>query len=115
MTPQLINVVLGLWTMAAPALLSYGRPAAANDYVVGPLVATFACIALWEATRPVRWINLPLGLWLISATWALDYPATAQWNCVLVGMGIAAMACLGGRVTQRFGGGWAALWRGVPE
>ena len=30
--------------MAAPGLLEYGRPAATSDWIVGPLIATFACI-----------------------------------------------------------------------
>jgi hypothetical protein len=114
MWPQIINAAIGIWLMAAPALLHYGRPAATNDYIVGPIVSTFACIAIWEATRPLRWVNLPLGLWLIVAPLILGSPQAAAINSVLCGIAIAALSCFGGAVQQRFAGGWSALWRGVP-
>jgi len=112
---QLINVALGLWIMIAPATLNYGRPASTSDFIVGPLVASFACIALWEATRPVRWLNLPLGLWLAASPWLLGHPSSAHANSVVIGIGVAILSCLGGRVRQRFGGGWSALWRQSAE
>ena len=115
MWPQLVNVILGIWIMAAPAALGYGRPASTSDFIVGPLVATFACIALWEATRSVRWANLPLGLWLVISPWALNHPWPAQLNCFIAGMAIAAMSCAGGRIRQRFGGGWSAVWRRAAQ
>src|SRR5690606_28184617 len=99
--------------MAAPGVLGYGRPASTNDHIVGPLVATFACIEIWEATRSVRWVNLPLGVWLIIAPWLLGHPSNALVNSTLCGMAIAAFSCLGGPVSQRFGGGWSALLPGA--
>jgi hypothetical protein len=112
MWPQLINTALGLWLAAAPGILGYGRPASTSDHIVGPLVATFACIAIWEATRAVRWINLLLGIWTIAAAWILNYPLSAQINSVLCGMAIAGLARMGGSVSRQFGGGWSALWIG---
>jgi hypothetical protein len=114
MWPQIITTALGVWLMAAPAVLAYGRPASTNDYIIGPIVSTFACIALWEATRAVRWVNLPLGLWLIAAPLVLGHPQAGAVNSVLCGIAIAVLSCLGGRAEQRFGGGWAAVWRGAP-
>lgn len=114
MWPQVISIAIGIWLMAAPAILGYGRPAATNDYIVGPLIATFACIALWEAMRPVRWVNLPLGLWLIAAPLVLGHPQAAAVNSVICGIAIAALSCFGGAIQQRFGGGWSSLWRGAP-
>jgi len=111
MWPQLVNVALGLWLMAAPAVLNYGRPASTSDHIVGPLIATFACIALWEATRAMRWINLPLGLWVLAAPWLLDAPLAGRLSSMLTGTAVAGLSCFGGTVRQRFGGGWAALWR----
>jgi hypothetical protein len=111
MLPQIINTALGIWLMATPAVLRYGRPASTNDHIIGPLVATFACIAIWEATRPVRWVNLPLGLWLMVAPLALGHSPAGMLNSVLCGIAIAALSCAGGDVRQQFGGGWSALWR----
>jgi hypothetical protein len=115
MLPQIINTALGIWLMAAPAVLQYGRPASTNDHIVGPLIATFACIAIWEATRSVRWFNLPLGLWLMVAPLALGHPPDGMINSVLCGIAIAALSCVGGEVKQRFGGGWSALGRSAKQ
>jgi len=110
MWAQVINTMLGLWLMAAPAALGYGRPAATNDWIVGPLVATFACIAIWECTRSLRWLNAPLGVWLLIAPWLLDYSWEARANSVAVGLAITALAFVGGQITEQFGGGWSVLW-----
>jgi SPW repeat len=115
MWPQLFNTALGIWLMAAPAVLEYGRPASTNDHIIGPLIATFACIAIWESTRSVRWVNLPLGLWLIAAPLILGHPQAAAINSVLCGIAIAVASCLGGAIQQRFAGGWSALWRDVAR
>jgi hypothetical protein len=105
---------LGIWLMAAPDTLDYADPARTNDHVFGPLVAMFGLIAVTPETRPVRWVNVPLGLWLVAAPWLLGY---ADWvpvlNSMLVGVAVAALATVRGRITHRYGGGWAALWK--PE
>ena len=68
--------------MAAPSVLSYTTTTAeVSDRIVGPVVATFAIVACWQAMRGVRLFNLPLGLWLVAAPWVLDYAfAAATWN-----------------------------------
>jgi hypothetical protein len=115
MWAQVINAALGVWLMAAPAVLGHGGAAAVNSRVVGPVVASFAIIAWWEATRAVRWVNLPLGLWLIFAPLALGYGAVApSVNSVVVGALVASLAPVRGRVEGRFGGGWRAAWGRRP-
>lgn len=111
MWAQAINVLLGIWLMAAPTTLGYSGLAANSDHIVGPLVATFACIALWEVTRALRWLNLPLGLWQVVAPWLFDYPTAAAINGTIVGIAVAALTCIRGRLHHRFGGGWSALWK----
>lgn len=115
MWPQVINVALGLWLMAAPAVLGYGKPAATSDHIAGPLAATFACIAIWEVTRGVRWINVSIGVWVALAPWILGSSGAGQLNGVLTGIAIAGLSCLGGKIEQSFGGGWSALWRSDPK
>ena len=112
MWAQVVNAALGIWLMAAPAVLAYGDPAQTNDRILGPVAATFAIVAWWEATRPVRWVNLPIGLWLILAPWILGYAETAAVvNSVLVGIVLAACATVQGTVEGRYGGGWSVLFR----
>jgi hypothetical protein len=50
MWAQLINALLGMWLMAAPAVLGYIGPARTNDRIIGPLAAGAALIAIWETT-----------------------------------------------------------------
>ena len=110
MQAQLLAAILGVWLMAAPAVLGYGEPAATSDRVVGPLAASFAVVAVWQVTRPVRWGNLPLGVWLLAAPWLLGYERAAFLNSMAVGAALVACALVRGTVdSRRLGGGWSAL------
>ena len=112
MWAQVINTMLGVWLMAAPGALRYFGAARDNDHIVGPLIGTFACVAIWQCTRAVRWWNVPLGAWLIVAPWVLRYDAPpAIVNDMVVGAVVIALSCVRGRLDKRFGGGWSALWK----
>lgn len=112
MWAHVINAALGLWLMIAPPVLSYGVPAQTNDRILGPVIATFAVVAWWEATRAVGHWNLPLGLWLLIAPWALGYETTiAIANSLVVGALVAGLSLVRGSIEGRYGGGWRALWR----
>lgn len=110
MGTQLVCAVLGLWLMVAPQLLGYAGPAAVNDYVVGPIIATIALVATWEAMRELRWANVPFGLWLLIAPWLLGAPEAALLNDLAVGIALLAFAPAAGGVSGRYGGGWSSLW-----
>lgn len=110
MWAQIVNAALGIWLMAAPAVLGYGDPALVNDRIVGPVAATFAIVAWWGVTRPLRWVNLPLGVWLVIAPWLLGYGEVAAIiNSMAVGLVMAACAMVKGTVEHRYGGGWSAV------
>jgi hypothetical protein len=110
MWARLVNAALGIWLMAAPAVLEYGEPASTSDRIVGPVAAAAAVIAMWQVTRELRWINLALGLWLIAAPWLLGYGTTATINSSVVGLLMALAALVRGGMSQRYGGGWSELW-----
>ena len=99
--------------MAAPAVLGYeGTTADTNDRIAGPLAATFAIIAIWEVTRPLRWLNLVLGLWMLAAPWLLpDFPADALLNSLVSGALLAVFSLVRGKLQQEYAGGWRAVWR----
>lgn len=108
---RLVNAALGIWLMAAPAVLGYGAPAATNDRIVGPAVATFGIVAMAGATRPARWGNTVFGAWLLVAPWLLGYATwTTRLNDVLVGAVVIAVSLVRGRVDDTFAGGWSSLW-----
>lgn len=112
MWAHLINAALGVWLMVAPPVLNYAPPAQTNDRILGPVIATFAVVAWWEATRPVgRW-NLPLGVWLVLAPWVLGYGSTAAvLNSTIVGVLVTGLSLVQGSIEGTYGGGWSALWR----
>ena len=113
MWPRLVNIALGVWLMFASAILDYGPPAATSDRVAGPLIAMFACIAVWEVTRVLRWLNVLLGIWLMVSPLLLDYSVAATWNSILVGGTCVALALVRGPIRHRIGGGWSAVLHGA--
>lgn len=111
MYAQVINALLGLWLMVSPAVLGFGNPAADNDRIIGPVIVTFAVIAWWEATRVVRLYNIPLAAWLLLAPWILGYEQIAPIiNDMVVGAVVLGLCFVKGKVEQKYGGGWKALW-----
>lgn len=112
MWAQCINMLLGIWLMAAPTALGYVGPARTNHRIIGPLAVSCAVIALWEVTRPVRWGNFVFGLWLLVAPWVFTDTWAALLNSSLVGLLLMIFASVRGTAEpQRFGGGWSVLWR----
>ena len=110
MWPRIVNAGLGLWLMAAPAVLDYGGAVRTTDRIVGPLTASVAVIAIWEVIRAVRWANVALGVWLLLAPWLLGYGALPALNSSLIGLIVAALALIRGPLRQRIGGGLSSVW-----
>jgi len=110
MWARLLNICLGVWLMASPAVLGYGGAARTNNTIVGALVASFACIAVWEVMRSLRWVNFALGLWLLVAGGLFGSELSASVNSTIVGLLIAALALVRGKVKECFAGGWSSLW-----
>jgi uncharacterized membrane protein len=99
-----VCAVLGVWLMAAPAVLGSTGAAAGNDQLAGALVVTFAVIGFGEASRAVRWINIPLGAWLLAAPWVLSGASPpAQWSTAAVGAAVILLSLRRGPVHSRFG------------
>jgi hypothetical protein len=98
--------------MAAPDLLGYGGAARTNDHIVGPLIVTFAMIAISESVRSVRRVTSILGIWLILSPIVFDYSMLQTMHSLLIGILVVLMARMRGSLKERFGGGWTDLWRG---
>jgi hypothetical protein len=115
MWAQIINTALGIWLMAAPAVLGFGGAADTNNRIVGPIAATFAVIAVWECTRGTRWVNVAAGLWLLIAPWVLGYDELApRIDDRIVGGLLILFGLVQGKVRQQFGGGWLSLFKRDP-
>jgi hypothetical protein len=109
----MVNAAIGIWLMAAPAVLGYGAPSADNERIFGPLIATFSIIAIWEVTRALRWANVAFGFWLLLAPWVLGAPTTsAVANEMAAGIVVMALSLVKGKIKSHYGGGWTVLWKG---
>ncbi|MGQ0645900.1 MAG: SPW repeat domain-containing protein [Elusimicrobiota bacterium] len=112
MIGALANAALGLWLMAAPAVLGFSGSGADNDHVAGPLIVTFAVMAVWEFMRPVRWMNLLLGLWMIGAAFFFHETGAGRVNAAACGISAALLSLWRGvHRPERYGGGWSSLRR----
>lgn len=112
MLPSLLSAAIGVWLIAAPGVLDYGGAAAANERIVGPVVASLAVIAAAEAVRGLRWANAVCGLWLLVTPLLLLHGGTPLLVELSAGAALLVLAPLGGRVQGRYGGGWRAVLRG---
>lgn len=109
---QIINAVLGIWLMISPAVLQGGVKAEDNNHITGPVIATFAIIALWEATHNIRLWNVPLGVWLVVAPFILGYETGASIiNSILTGILIVVISLKKGTIKGKYAGGWKVLWK----
>lgn len=96
---------VGVWLMAAPAILGLTGHAAANGPLAGALIVTFAVIGFGEAARAARCVNVLLGAWLLLAVWVLDgYTPTARWLVPAVGITVVLLSLRRGPVTGQYGG-----------
>lgn len=85
------NLLLGLWLIAAPFVLTYASAnARGNDIILGLLIATMAAFRVFGAYGRawLSWANALLGVWLVVAPWVLGYSSLMHptWNDVIVGI-----------------------------
>lgn len=111
MWAQLVAMAAGLWAMAAPGVIGYDDPARSIHHVIGPIVASLACVALWEIARGLRWANLLLGAALLAAPLVQPFETAAALNSFAVGATVGIASLIRGQVAGRYGGGWRALWQ----
>lgn len=112
MWSQIMMTLLGIWLMIAPAAFGLVKKIADNDRIIGPLIASFSIIAIWECTRNVRFVNIPLAIWLLLAPWIFDYRnVTGTLNDCAVAILIIALCFVKPARKHRFGGGWPAIWK----
>ena len=110
MAAQIVNTLLGIWLMAAPAILDYNGAPADNSHIIGPVIASFATIALSGATRGVARFNIVTGGWLLMAPLFLGYEdATLVFNDIIVGIIVMVLSFSERKASHQYGGGWKSL------
>jgi hypothetical protein len=109
MWPRLATVAVGVWLMAAPAVLGYGGAAATSDRVAGPVLVAIGIVAASTITRGLRWAALAPGLWLLVGPALLGVPGRALASSLVGGILVLALTPWGRGDSRRFGGGWRSL------
>ena len=111
----IMNIILGLWLMMSPGLLQFDKTSSSNNYIVGPLVLTFAITALWEVNRSVRFLNTVAGIWLCLSPIILGCQSSMIiWITVLSGVLIIVFSLIKGQIKRNYGGGWLSLFKKNP-
>jgi uncharacterized membrane protein len=100
----LVSAALGVWLMAAPAVLGITGSDADSHYLAGALVVTWAVIAFGEIARPVRLLNIPMGLWIAIAPWLLSGATdVSRWADMVAGALLVALSIRRGQIEEQFG------------
>lgn len=97
---NLLNFLLGIWTIFSASLLGFSsQPAAGwNNVSVGLAVLILALLRTTTGNVP-SFINALLGLWLIASPFALGFAhfGMALWNNVILGAVICVVALVASR------------------
>ena len=110
MWSQLTLTILGIWMMVAPAILGYDKNISDNAHIVGPLIATFSMIAIWECTRNMRLLNLPVAFWMMAAPLFIEYNNdTALMHDYGVAIAVIFLLLVKPARKHTFAGGWLSL------
>lgn len=89
---SILNVVAGIWMIAAPFVLNFEGVDNAqwNHIVVGAAVAVMAMIRASDPDRRegISWTNVVLGVWMIASPWVLNYNGVqdATTNAIVMGV-----------------------------
>ena len=111
MWAAILNTVLGLWVMLTPVVFNFEKTAGNINYIIGPLVITFAITAIWEVNRSARYFNLVAGLVLAATPLIVSFQQTGvSWNNIATGILIAALSLVKGKIKGQYGGGWKSLF-----
>lgn len=110
----MISALCGIWLMIAPHYIEMDKLCSNHDRIIGPLIASFAIMAMTQATRPLRFVVLVLASWLLIAPFVLGYwdsEQPARNNDMIVGVISISASLVRGKINEQFGGGWRVLWK----
>lgn len=100
--------------MVCPAIFKFDKIAADNNHITGPLVITFAIVAIWEINRNVRWFNAVAGLWLILSPFVLNFTSAGRAIDIVAGLAVIGLSLFKGTIKNNYGGGWRSLFQKNP-
>ena len=100
----LLAAFVGVWLMAAPAVLDSMGLAAHSDHLLGALVVVVAAVAMAEVGRVTRFLNILLALAIIAAPWVLPGASlVARLNDLAAGLIVIGLSLRRGPIRDRYG------------
>jgi hypothetical protein len=102
-----VNIILGIWVLISPFVLSLILPRMIwNNVVIGIVVGILAIIRANARNHPGwSWLNVILGIWLIISPFVFGLVTGAgMWNNIVLGIIIAALAL--GNASARMSRRW---------
>ena len=109
MWKRIVNILIGLWLVVAPAILRIDREAAVVLYIIGPLVTSVAIISMIESVQNFRYVNIVFAICLMFSLLFLEADRGLVISNLICGFAITGCALVRGKVKKRFGGGWRSL------
>jgi hypothetical protein len=115
MWAAIFNIIIGLFLMIAPAIFHFDKSISDHYHIVGPVVATFAIISLWEVNHGAHYFDILPGLWFIIAPFIFHFQSgSATWIAVVSGVLVVLLSLVKRRVKGKYGGGWRSLLQKDP-
>lgn len=100
----LFSIVLGIWLMVSPSVMQIGKDLATSNYILGPMIAAIAIIALAEVFRSIRYLNILFGFALMLAPCFIPFSGSiCVINNILTGLAILLLSFRKGRIVQSYG------------
>lgn len=98
-----IDIVAGIWLIAAPFILGYSSLTNAlwNDVAIGVVVGVLSVIRVSNQgihNTVTSWLSVIAGVWLIASPFIIGYSvisATAMANDIILGVIVAVFALSG--------------------
>ena len=107
---SVLSMIVGIGLTALPHAMGFAGALQLSDHIVGPIIASFACIAICQTTQAMRWLNVPLGLWVILSPFLFASDGVLLIH-VAIGLAIVVFSMITGPERHHLGGGWTSLWR----
>jgi len=115
MWAAIINVIIGLFLMIAPAIFHFDKSIADQYHIAAPVVITCAIVSLWEVNHSAHYFNIVPGLWFIITPFIFHFQSpTARWIAVVSGVLIVLLSLVKRKVKGKYGGGWRSLLQKHP-
>jgi hypothetical protein len=100
-----LNILLGLWVVISPFVLTFAQNSVAmwNNVATGGAIALLALMRLGSPQAGASWMNIALGVWLIISPFVLGFTGmgVAMWNNVILGIIVALVAMGSSTVPNR--------------